>query len=115
MEQTVETKTTEVKMEKKKYWWKATASFLMVLFTMPLGHAVMILMEHFLDETTLHYSAFAMGFVGMLMVMQACLPREIRARLCGDCSAVCCSGRDGWNSCLCILPTVSAHSRNSTL
>lgn len=69
MEQTVETKTTEVKMEKKKYWWKATASFLMVLFTMPLGHAVMILMEHFLDETTLHYSAFAMGFVGMLMVI----------------------------------------------
>ena len=68
MKQTVETKTTEVKMEKKKYWWKATASFLMVLFTMPLGHAVMILMEHFLDETTLHYSAFAMGFVGMLMV-----------------------------------------------
>ena len=69
MKQTVETKTTEVKMEKKKYWWKATASFLMVLFTMPLGHAVMILMEHFLDETTLHYSAFAMGFVGMLMVI----------------------------------------------
>ena len=68
MKQTVETKTTEVKV-KKKYWWKATASFLMVLFTMPLGHAVMILMEHFLDETTLHYSAFAMGFVGMLMVV----------------------------------------------
>ena len=22
---------------KKQYWWKATASFLMVLFTMPLG------------------------------------------------------------------------------
>lgn len=68
MEQTVETKTTEVKV-KKKYWWKATASFLTVLFTMPLGHAVMILMEHFLDETTLHYSAFAMGAVGMLMVI----------------------------------------------
>ena len=59
-----------MKKEKiKKYWWKATASFLMVLFTMPLGHAVMILMEHFLNETTLHYSAFAMGFVGMLMVI----------------------------------------------
>ena len=57
------------KEKNKKYWWKATASFIMVLFTMPLGHAVMILMEHFLDETTLHYSAFAMGFVGMLMVI----------------------------------------------
>ena len=29
----------------------------------------MILMEHFLDETTLHYAAFAMGAVGMLMVI----------------------------------------------
>ena len=99
MEQKTETtKTAGTPPGKKLYWWKASASFLMVLFTMPLGHAVMILMEHFLDETTLHYSAFAMGFVGMLMV-----------------TAVCCSGRDGWNSCLCILPTVSAHSRNSTL
>ena len=53
----------------KRYWWKATASFLMVLFTMPLGHALMILMEHLLDEVTLHYAAFAMGFVGMLMVI----------------------------------------------
>lgn len=61
--------TTTVTKGKKKYWWKASASFLMVLFTMPLGHAVMILMEHFLDETTLHYAAFAMGAVGMLMVI----------------------------------------------
>lgn len=57
------------KKEKKIYGWKACASFLMVLFTMPLGHAVMILMEHFLDETTLHYSAFAMGAVGLFMVI----------------------------------------------
>ncbi len=54
---------------KKKYWWKATVSFLLVLFTMPLGHALMILMEHFMDKTTLHYSAFAMGAVGMFMVI----------------------------------------------
>lgn len=58
-----------VTKEKKKYWWKASSAFLMVLLTMPLGHAVMILMEHFLNETTLHYSAFAMGAVGMLMVV----------------------------------------------
>ena len=64
----METKTTVTK-GKKKYWWKASASFLMVLFTMPLADAVMILMEHFLDETTLHYAAFAMGAVGMLMVI----------------------------------------------
>ena len=54
---------------KKRYWWKAIASFLMVLFTMPLGHALMILMEHFLASGPLHYAAFVMGFVGMLMVV----------------------------------------------
>ncbi len=54
---------------KKRYWWKAIASFLLVLFTMPLGHALMIIMEHTMDETALHYSAFAMGAVGMLMVI----------------------------------------------
>ncbi len=54
---------------RKKYWWKATASFLLVLFTMPLGHAMMIIMEHALPETMLHYATFAMGTVGMLMVV----------------------------------------------
>lgn len=54
--------------ERKLYWWKAIASFLFVLFMMPLGHALMIIMEHTMDESTLHYSAFAMGAVGMVMV-----------------------------------------------
>lgn len=53
----------------KRYWWKATASFLMVLFTMPLGHALMIMMEHVFEGSTLHYAAFALGFVGMIMVV----------------------------------------------
>ncbi|MCM1320017.1 MAG: hypothetical protein NC217_06505 [Muribaculaceae bacterium] len=56
-------------MKTKKYWWKAIASFLFVLFMMPLGHALMIIMEHTMDETTLHYAAFAMGAVGMIMVV----------------------------------------------
>ena len=36
-------------MEKKKtvYIWRTVASFLLVLFAMPLGHALMILMEKF--------------------------------------------------------------------
>lgn len=55
--------------KREKYWLKAVASFLLVLLTMPLGHALMILMEHFMDETALHYSAFAMGAVGMVMVV----------------------------------------------
>lgn len=53
----------------KRYWWKATASFLMVLFTMPLGHALMIMMEHVFTGSALHYAAFALGFVGMIMVI----------------------------------------------
>lgn len=56
-------------METKRYWWKAIASFLLVLFTMPLGHALMIIMEHTMGDTALHYFAFAMGAVGMLMVI----------------------------------------------
>ncbi|MFT3738904.1 MAG: hypothetical protein QM786_09105 [Breznakibacter sp.] len=44
-------------------------SFFLVLFTMPLGHALMILMEHLLTRTALHYSAFAMGAVGLGMVI----------------------------------------------
>lgn len=51
------------------YWWKAIASFLFVLFMMPLGHALMIIMEHTMSESALHYSAFAMGAVGMIMVI----------------------------------------------
>ena len=56
-------------MGAKKYWWKAIASFLFVLFMMPLGHALMIIMEHGMDETALHYAAFAMGACGMVMVI----------------------------------------------
>ena len=44
-------------------------SFLIVLFTMPLGHALMIFMEHVLSSTALHYAAFTMGAVGLVMVI----------------------------------------------
>ena len=54
----------------RRYPFKAISSFLIVLFTMPLGHALMILMEHFMSPTALHYAAFAMGFIGMLMVVR---------------------------------------------
>lgn len=49
--------------------WKAVASFMMVLFTMPLGHALMIIMEKTMSHTVLHYSAFAMGAVGLAIVI----------------------------------------------
>lgn len=54
---------------KTKNTWKTIVSFLMVLFTMPLGHALMILMEHLLSPTMLHYTAFGMGALGILMVI----------------------------------------------
>lgn len=81
MEQITDVKTTEMNLMpsagSKRYWWKAIASFLMVLFTMPLGHALMIIMEHVMNETVLHYSAFAMGAVGMVMVIIGCVcPRR---------------------------------------
>ena len=54
---------------KNLQWWKSIASFLMVLFTMPLGHALMITMEHIFEGSALHYAAFMLGFVGMIMVI----------------------------------------------
>ena len=44
----------------------------------------MIIMEHLMSETVLHYSAFVMGAVGMAMVIVAYSPKEIRAKHSGD-------------------------------
>ncbi|MDO4163816.1 MAG: hypothetical protein Q4D56_05440 [Bacteroides sp.] len=55
--------------KKKLYWWRTIASFMVVLFTMPLGHALMIVMEKTMTPEAVHYSAFAMGAVGLLMVI----------------------------------------------
>ncbi len=56
-------------MKEKKYPGKALGAILIVLLLMPLGHALMILMEHFLTPTALHYSAFAMGFMGLVITI----------------------------------------------
>lgn len=55
--------------ENKKYIGRALASFLLVLFTMPLGHAAMILMEHYLEPGTLHVCAFLLGLAGLLLTV----------------------------------------------
>lgn len=44
-------------------------SFLIVLLTMPLAHALMIIMEQMFSTTVLHYAAFSMGAVGLVMVI----------------------------------------------
>lgn len=54
---------------KAKNIWKATASFLLVLFAMPLGHAFMIIMEKLLNPASLHYAGFTLGAVGLIMVI----------------------------------------------
>ncbi len=57
-------------MEKRKLnWGKSIASFLLVLFAMPLGHALMIMMERTMSPTLLHFSAFLMGFAGLVAVI----------------------------------------------
>ncbi len=54
---------------KKLYWGKAIASFFIVLLLMPLGHAIMILMEHIMQPTALHISAFMLGMVGWIVTV----------------------------------------------
>ncbi len=58
-------------MEQKKeiYVWRTIASFLLVLFAMPIGHAVMILMEKYMDEGPMHTAGFLIGLLGLLMVV----------------------------------------------
>ena len=54
---------------RKNYWWKTIASFLLVLFAMPLGHALMIVMEKFMSEGAMHVAGFLMGLAGLMMVV----------------------------------------------
>ena len=48
---------------------KTFGSFLIILLLMPLGHALMGIMEHTLAPEPLHYAAFAMGFVGLVLAI----------------------------------------------
>ena len=99
---------TEKPKVRKKYVGKAVASFLLVLFTMPLGHALMILMEHLLEPGTLHVCAFLMGAAGLLLTVAGVFVRTTCGRRCAASSAACSSGRAGWNFCSSIMPTASA-------
>ena len=57
-------------MEKTKlYWGKTIASFFLVLFTMPLGHALMRVMEETMSVSVMNKCAFLMGFVGLVMAI----------------------------------------------
>lgn len=56
-------------MEKKHYYAKSILSFLLVLFAMPLGHAAMIIMEKTMEPATLHYAAFFLGLLGLIITI----------------------------------------------
>ena len=93
-------------MEKKKiYWWRTLASFILVLFTMPLGHALMILMEKFMQPEAVHYAGFMMGFAGLVMVIIG-----VFVKGSGDSSAAYSSGPAGWSSSSFIMPAATACS-----
>lgn len=54
---------------KKKSILRGIASFVIVLLCMPLGHALMIVMEHLLSPQAVNYSALAMALAGVLIVV----------------------------------------------
>ena len=56
-------------MNGKLHLGKTLGSFFIILLLMPLGHALMIIMEHLLEPTVLHYAAFLMGFVGLVITI----------------------------------------------
>lgn len=73
-------------MEKirKYYWGRTLASFFLVLFTMPLGHALMMIMDKTMEPTSVHYAGFAMGFVGLVIVITGVFIKgDTRQTLCG--------------------------------
>lgn len=71
-------------MTTKKYPGKALASFLLVLFTMPLGHAAMILMEHWLAPDPLHVCAFLLGLAGLIItIIGVFVKGDLKQTLCG--------------------------------
>ncbi len=55
--------------ENKIYWGRTLASFLLVLFAMPLGHALMKIMEKYMSEGIMHVAGFMLGLVGLIMVI----------------------------------------------
>lgn len=60
------------------------AAFFIVLLCMPLGHAAMILMEHFLQEAALKCVAFLLGGVGIgIVVLGIFFRNDNLATLCG--------------------------------
>ena len=56
--------------------WTGILSFLIVLFTMPLGHAAMILMEKLLGHDYLYPAAFGLGVLGVVMLLVGIISKK---------------------------------------
>lgn len=54
---------------KKRFSLNGVWAFLIVLFSMPLGHALMILCEHLFGDNQLFIAAFLMGFIGLIITL----------------------------------------------
>lgn len=52
-------------MFQSKFSWIGVAAFFIVLLCMPLGHATMILMEHYFEGGMLNIMAFLLGVLGL--------------------------------------------------
>lgn len=53
----------------KKHRFIGFSAFMIVLFTMPLGHAVMIIMEKTLEKSYLTPAAFLVGLIGLILAI----------------------------------------------
>ena len=58
-----------ITVKAKKPSFIGFAAFMIVLFTMPLGHAAMIIMEKTLGESYLTPAAFLLGLVGAALAV----------------------------------------------
>lgn len=54
---------------KAKFSMKGIWVFLIVLFSMPLGHALIVASEHLLNEDKIFIVAFVMGLFGVLITL----------------------------------------------
>lgn len=64
--------------------WTGILSFLIVLFTMPLGHAAMILMEKLLGHELLYNAAFFLGLLGIIWLFAGIFSKkELSATFAG--------------------------------
>lgn len=76
-------------MNERIYVWKTLGAFLIVLLLMPLGHALMITMEHLLTPTALHYSAFLLGLSGLVLTIVGVFVKGDTKQTCfGICGAM---------------------------